>query len=75
MVRHVEKTLSSPVRSALTAWISDSGVSNSERKVPSFFEMILVLGLMHDIMLLVSLQLGLERVDGAKTEIFDVSAA
>lgn len=60
MVRHVEKTLLSPVRSALTAWIGDWGVSNSP---------------MHDIMPLISLQLGLQRVDGAKAEIFDVSAA
>lgn len=35
---------------------------------------ILMLGSMHDMMPLISLRLGLERVDGAKAEIFGPSA-
>jgi len=58
MLQHVEQTFLKPLRSALMAWMDGPEVADSS---------------MHDMMPLISLRLGIERVDGAMAEIFGTS--
>lgn len=71
MVRHVEQTFLKPLQSALTAWMDDPEVADGEKSAfARVLFVIRLLGSMHAMMPLISLRLGIDRVDGAKAEIF-----